>query len=122
MYTRALYLPISYSSLQKKSQYLSDLEALGRASSILSQLPQIVKDIGSFVGFPLIKQLIEHRMRLAKYAEDSLSRHRKIFEEEGEDSKPTLLSKLYNGDMTFVEIRDSAASYIVAGSDTTVGF
>ncbi|KAK8119093.1 benzoate 4-monooxygenase cytochrome [Apiospora kogelbergensis] len=56
--------------------------------------------------------------------QEMLQHHYRVVEEEGEDSKPTLLSKLYRPKLgeeglEFQEIRANAQSYIVAGSDTT---
>jgi cytochrome P450 len=63
---------------------------------------------------------------MGQYAEQSLKRHYRIVDEEGDDAKPTLLSKVYKAGkdgkdgMSFEEVRDNARAYIVAGSDTTV--
>lgn len=115
-------LPRTHICLQK-SQYIEDLQTIAVTGGVLAQIPKRVKDAAYAVGLPLVTKVVEHRKRIAKYADDSISRHYKIVEEEGDDSKPTLLSKLYNNEeMTSVEVRDAASSYIVAGSDTTVGF
>jgi cytochrome P450 len=77
-----------------------------------------------FVPIPFISEATEKRRRIRGYADESIQRHQRIVEEQGDDAKPTLLSKLYNlagtEKLTFAEVSDNASAYIIAGSDTTV--
>ncbi|KAI1877584.1 hypothetical protein JX265_003592 [Neoarthrinium moseri] len=104
-----------------KSQYIRDLETVNRLGGIRVTFPFLVQ-LGHYVPIPFIKAAIENRRRTVEYAEQSVSRHYRIVEEQGEDARPTLLSKLYKaGDdgMSFDEVRSNAMAYVIAGSDTT---
>lgn len=58
-----------------------------------------------------------------KYAEESLTRHQRLVDNDRTNTLPTLFTKLFKGQeeetLPFNEIRDEAMIYIVAGSDTT---
>lgn len=60
---------------------------------------------------------------LRGYAQESLSRYKKLVEENPEKPVPTLFTRLFKGEedesLTFKEIVDAAQTYIVAGTDTT---
>lgn len=81
--------------------------------------------INRFIPLPVLKAGMEIRDRIREYATESLKRHYRQVEEEGDSAKPTLLSKLYRASendtdtLDFVELREDAMSYIAAGSDTT---
>lgn len=77
-----------------------------------------------FVQIPIVSQATEKRRKITGYAQESIERHQRIVDEQGDDAQPTLLSKLYKSagteKLTFTEVRDNASAYIIAGSDTTV--
>ncbi|KAI0192445.1 cytochrome P450 [Astrocystis sublimbata] len=105
----------------EKNQYIRDLETVNKLGGIRVTFPFLVQ-LGHYIYIPFIKAANEHRRRTVKYAEQSIARHYRIVEEEGESAKPTLLSKLYKaGDdgMAFDEVRSNAMGYVIAGSDTT---
>lgn len=105
----------------QKTQYLLDLELVGFYGGLLVTFPTLMK-IAHYLPLPFLRNALASRKRITMYAEQSLQRHYKKVEEEGDSSKPTLFSKLYKAreeGLEFKEVRDSATSYIVAGSDTT---
>ncbi|KAI2613414.1 cytochrome P450 [Hypoxylon sp. NC1633] len=104
----------------EKNQYIRDLESTAKLGGIRVTFPFLIK-LGRYVRIPFIEEAIKIRQRTLDYAEQSIARHYRIVETEGEDAKPTLLSKLYKaGDdgMAFHEVRANAMAYIIAGSDT----
>ncbi|KAF3024104.1 hypothetical protein E8E14_002621 [Neopestalotiopsis sp. 37M] len=105
-----------------KSDYIKNLQDVARVGGILSTFPMLVK-LTRFVPIPFISEATEKRRRIRGYADESIQRHQRIVEEQGDDAKPTLLSKLYNlagtEKLTFAEVSDNASAYIIAGSDTT---
>ncbi|KAI1409987.1 cytochrome P450 [Hypoxylon sp. FL1857] len=109
---------------KEESQYIRDLKYVGFAGGIRATFPTLIK-INRFIPLPVISKGMEMRKRISQYAEQSLERHYKLVEEQGDDAKPTLLSKLYRANendkdtLPFDELRNDAMSYIVAGSDTT---
>lgn len=108
-------------SLQK-TQYIRDLESVNKLGGIRVTFPLLVQ-LGQNVRIPFIRAAIENRRRTVQYAEQSVARHYQIVDEQGEDAKPTLLSKLYKAGeegMSFDELRSNAMAYVIAGSDTTV--
>lgn len=84
----------------------------------------IVKAAASLpIPIPSVRKVLLIATRMLQYADESLQRHYRIVESEGEAAKPTLFSKLYKaGDdgLPFKDVRDNAVVYIIAGSDTTV--
>ncbi|KAF7519363.1 hypothetical protein G7054_g13113 [Neopestalotiopsis clavispora] len=109
-------------ALPQKSEYIKNLQDVARIGGIISTFPILVK-LARFVRIPFISEATEKRRRITGYANESIERHQRIVEEQGDDAKPTLLSKLYNlagtDKLTFLEVRDNASAYIIAGSDTT---
>ncbi|KAI0131911.1 cytochrome P450 [Xylariales sp. AK1849] len=111
----------------EKNEYLEDLQSTAFASGLRVTLP-FLTSMARFIPIPFISQAVAVRERMSRYADESLQRHYRIVEEEGEDIKPTLLSKLYKAGesyksgeegMLFNEIQSNAVAYIIAGSDTT---
>ncbi|XXG96360.1 hypothetical protein Hte_002642 [Hypoxylon texense] len=109
---------------KEENQYVRDLKLIGFAGGIRSTFPFLMK-INRFVPIPVLKVGMEIRDNIREYATESLQRHYRQVEEEGDEAKPTLLSKLYRATekdtdtLDFVELREDAMSYIAAGSDTT---
>ncbi|KAI0834222.1 cytochrome P450 [Hypoxylon sp. FL0890] len=116
----------SFRMLETKtvSQYISDLKSIGFAGAVRATFPTLVK-ISRVIPLPVISKGLKMRQRMSEYAEQSLERHYKLVEEQGDKAKPTLLSKLYRATendkdtLPWDELRNDAMSYIVAGSDTT---
>ncbi|KAI1871900.1 hypothetical protein JX265_005886 [Neoarthrinium moseri] len=89
-------------------------EAVAKLNGLRTTFPFLVK-LSYYVPIPFISEAVNNRKRLLQYSETSLGRHYRIVEEEGEDAKPTLLSKLYKAGedgLSFKEIRANAQSYI----------
>ncbi|KAI4859602.1 putative cytochrome P450 [Hypoxylon rubiginosum] len=109
---------------KEENQYIRDLKSIGFAGGLRSTFPFLMK-INRFIPLPVLKAGMEIRDRIREYATESLKRHYRQVEEEGDSAKPTLLSKLYRASendtdtLDFVELREDAMSYIAAGSDTT---
>ncbi|KAI1396672.1 putative cytochrome P450 [Hypoxylon fuscum] len=109
---------------KEENQYIRDLKSIGFAGGLRATFPFLMK-VNRFVPLPVLSLGMLIRDRIREYATESLKRHYKSVEEQGDDAKPTLLSKLYraseNNDDTldFVELREDAMAYIAAGSDTT---
>ncbi|KAK8090668.1 cytochrome P450 [Apiospora phragmitis] len=109
----------------EKNEYMRNLAAIGSAQSIRISFPIMTK-LSRYLPFPVpfIRKGTEVLDRTQKFATEILQRHYRVVEEEGEEVKPSLLSKLYHpkpGEegLEFHEVRANAQSYIVAGSDTT---
>lgn len=81
--------------------------------------------VNNYIPLPVLKLGPLVRKRMGEYATQSLGRHVKLVEEQGDEAKPTLLSKLYRArdneadTLPFEELLQDAMAYIVAGSDTT---
>ncbi|KAH8658284.1 cytochrome protein [Xylariales sp. PMI_506] len=111
----------------KKNQYLLDLESLGGAVVLFVMFPFLVKLAKAGIPIPIFSTLIAKRERLNDYAQESVERYKRQLQAEPENPKPTLFTKLYkkageglaDGELEDDEIRNEAALYIVAGSDTT---
>ncbi|ORY70424.1 cytochrome protein [Pseudomassariella vexata] len=106
-----------------KTQYIRDLEQIAFASSIRATIPWIYK-LAQWMPFrtPVLTDIAEQAKRTMSYAGQAIKQHYDLVDKQGEDAKPTLFSKLYKAGedgLNFAEIRDNAASYIIAGSDTT---
>lgn len=104
---------------------MRNLAAIGTAQSIRTSFPILIR-LSRYIPFPIpfIRKGTEVLDRTQQSATELLLRHYRVIEEEGEDAKPSLLSKLYHpkaGEegLEFDEVRANAQSYIVAGSDTT---
>ncbi|KAI0901171.1 putative cytochrome P450 [Annulohypoxylon nitens] len=109
---------------KEETEYIHDLKLIGFAGGLRATFP-FLSYVSTFIWVPVISIGMKIRVRIREYATQSLGRHYKLVEEQGDDAKPTLLSKLYkanekDGDMLpFHELREDAMSYIAAGSDTT---
>ncbi|KAI1758847.1 putative cytochrome P450 [Hypoxylon sp. FL1150] len=109
---------------KEENQYIRDLKLIGFSGAIRATFPFLMK-VNNYVPLPVLSLGMQIRDRVREYADESLKRHYRQVEEEGDAAKPTLLSKLYRASdnaadtMDFVAVRESAMSYIVAGSDTT---
>ncbi|KAI1769943.1 putative cytochrome P450 [Hypoxylon cercidicola] len=109
---------------KEENQYTRDLKLIGFAGGIRSTFPFLMK-VNRFIPLPVLSLGMRVRERIRGYATESLMRHYKQVEEEGDNTKPTLLSKLYRASekdtdtLDFDELREDAMAYIAAGSDTT---
>ncbi|KAK7998175.1 hypothetical protein PG989_006215 [Apiospora arundinis] len=109
----------------ERSEYMRTLASVGSSQGIRLAFPTLTR-ISKYIPFPIpiIRKGTEVLAFTRASAAELLRRHYRVVEEEGEDAKPTLLSKLYKpkpGEegLDFEEVRANAQSYIVAGSDTT---
>ncbi|KAI1214358.1 putative cytochrome P450 [Annulohypoxylon truncatum] len=109
---------------KEETQYIRDLKMVGFAGGLRATFPFLTY-ITNYIRLPVISVGTEVRNRLREYANQSLGRHYKLVEEQGDDAKLTLLSKLYRANekdgetLPFHELREDAMAYITAGSDTT---
>lgn len=74
------------------------------------------------IPLPLFREASDSGLRLVRYAEESIQRHKNIVAADPWNAKPTLFKKLYEAGeegMSHTEIVAEARGYIVAGSDTT---
>ncbi|KAI0180748.1 putative cytochrome P450 [Hypoxylon sp. FL1284] len=110
--------------IKKENQYVKDLMYIGPTGGIRATFPFLMK-VNAYIPLPVLSAGMKIRDRLRDYATQSLMRHYQQVAAEGDDAKPSLLSKLYRAreneadTLTFTELRENAMSYIVAGSDTT---
>ncbi|KAI1340199.1 cytochrome P450 [Xylariaceae sp. FL0016] len=116
----------SFNMLESRqiNQYVVDLRNVGKFGAIRGGFPNIVwLAMKLSLPLPIFAEVRRARQRFIDYSLQSIQRHRNLIENEGEDAKPSLLSKLYKAEgdesLSFNELRDSAQAYIVAGSDTT---
>lgn len=108
--------------INQKNQFLEDLAFTNKAGGIRVNFPFLIK-LGQYIPIPVIKDAIVNRERACQYTEQAIARHSQLVEEKGEETKPTLLSKLYKAGedgMSFHEVCNNAVAYVLAGSDTTV--
>ncbi|KAI1809246.1 cytochrome P450 [Poronia punctata] len=108
----------------KINQYAVDLQSAGRIASYRSAFPTLFKYCVRFgLSLPLLEQARGLGIRMRKYAQESLQRHRDVVAEHGVDAKPTLFTKVWVAEetdtITSDEIQNNAQAYIIAGSDTT---
>ncbi|KAL7627817.1 hypothetical protein AAE478_002012 [Parahypoxylon ruwenzoriense] len=105
----------------KKNQYIHDLERLGAFSTLAAEFPRLYT-LSLRFPVPIMKECSAARQRLLLYADLSIARHEKLVEEL-QTTRPTLFTKMWKAEeeeeLSAKEMRDSAQSYIVAGSDTT---
>lgn len=106
----------------KRNHYSTTVEGVARTGAVYTTLYPLHTLI-PYLPIELFKRTRQATLDMLSYAEESLARHRRLVEEDPDNVKPTLFTKLFKakeaGDLTFTEIRDNAVSYIVAGSDTT---
>ncbi|KAI1656562.1 putative cytochrome P450 [Daldinia decipiens] len=109
---------------KEENQYTRDLKTIAFAGGLRSTFPFLMK-ITRYVPLPVLSTGMRIRDRMRGYATQSLARHYKLVEEQGQDAKHTLLSKLYRASeddqdtLPFDELCEDAMAYIAAGSDTT---
>lgn len=98
------------------------MQSVAQAGGVRVTFPFLLP-ISKFVKIPVISEAVANQERLIAYADQSIKRHQKLAENANEKTSNTLFSKLYDqvdgGNLSFIEVRDNAVGYIVAGSDTT---
>jgi cytochrome P450 len=107
--------------LAQKNQYIHDLEGLAKADGLGIVFPNITK-IASYLPLPLFNAAKASKTRLASYAAESIGRYEKLVAAEPDNTKLTLLTKLFNPKeetLRRIDILAAAQGYIIAGSDTT---
>ncbi|KAJ6785951.1 hypothetical protein PWT90_03901 [Aphanocladium album] len=108
--------------LGKKTQYAEDVQRLGVIAAVCSIFPNILPLL-DLLRAPFFKNAFQASQRINIYAEQSLSRHKKLYEEDENSVRNTLFSKVFkaaeNENWQFQEIAGDARTYIIAGSDTT---
>lgn len=76
-----------------------------------------------YLPIPVFQDATKIQYRTFDYAQIALDRHARRVEEQGEDTKPTVFSRLYTAGAedtwSPIEIRNNAQVFIVGGSDTT---
>lgn len=106
----------------KENQYIKDMQSVAQAGGVRVTFPFVLQ-LSKLVNIPVISDAVANQERLIGYADQSIKRHQKLAQDKGDEMKSTLFSKLYDqvssGNLSFVEVRDNAVGYIVAGSDTT---
>lgn len=106
----------------EENQYIKDMQSVAQAGGVRVTFPFLLP-ISKFVKIPVISEAVANQERLIAYADQSIKRHQKLAENANEKTSNTLFSKLYDqvdgGNLSFIEVRDNAVGYIVAGSDTT---
>ncbi|KAI0885103.1 putative cytochrome P450 [Annulohypoxylon maeteangense] len=109
---------------KEETDYIRDLKLIGFAGGLRATFP-FLTFLSNYIWVPVISVGLKVRNKIRDYATESLGRHYKLVEEQGDDAKPTLLSKLYRATendtdtLPFIELREDAMAYIAAGSDTT---
>ncbi|EQB55191.1 cytochrome P450 [Colletotrichum gloeosporioides Cg-14] len=106
----------------EENQYIKDMQSVAQAGGVRVTFPFLLQ-LSKLVNIPVISDAVANQERLIGYADQSIKRHQKLAQDNGDEMKSTLFSKLYNqvsgGNLSFIEVRDNAVGYIVAGSDTT---
>ncbi|KAH8887131.1 cytochrome P450 [Thozetella sp. PMI_491] len=118
----------SFRMLEKgeKDQYITDLEVVAQLGAVRAVAPGVFYFMQRH-NIPTPLKLVNHAKAAGRnfvmYSQQSMERYRRNVERDPANVKPTLFTKLFMGEdagtLTFNEIRDSAQSNIVAGSDTT---
>lgn len=76
-----------------------------------------------FLPLPMFKKVHEANRNLTNYAEESLTRYRRLLDSDPTRVQQTLFTKLFKAEkddnLSWEEMRSEAGSYIVAGTDTT---
>lgn len=83
--------------------------------------PSLVK-LGAYLPLPLFKSTAAAGRRIGFYAYQSTERYKKHLEENPENPKPTLFTKIFDTEKSGLSMEDilyEAQGYIIAGSDTT---
>lgn len=118
----------SYRTLETGSntEYINDLKNTMAASSWFLSFPRFlffIRRIGIPAPIPSLNRAIESKVKMNKYAQESLARYYRTIEDDAENVKPTLFTKLFKAKeedrLTLDEISSNARAYLVAGSDTT---
>lgn len=106
----------------QKTQYAQDIQSLGVIAAICSVVPKILPLL-HILRVPFFTKAIEASQRVGAYAEESLSKHKRLFETDENSVRTTLFSKVFktaeDENWPFHELVGDARAYIVAGSDTT---
>lgn len=88
---------------------------------IRTTFPSLVR-LGAYLPLPIFRKTAAAGKRIGLYAQQSIQRYKKHLEENPENPKPTLFTKIFDigkSGLSESEIRSEAQGYIVAGSDTT---
>ncbi|KAF4848036.1 Cytochrome P450 monooxygenase azaI [Colletotrichum siamense] len=106
----------------EENQYIKDMQSVAQAGGVRVTFPFLLQ-LSKLVNIPVISDAVANQERLIGYADQSIKRHQKLAQDKGDEMNSTLFSKLYDqvsgGNLSFIEVRDNAVGYIVAGSDTT---
>lgn len=110
------------SNEKKKTQYAQDVQSLGIIAAVCSIFPNILPLLG-LLRVPFFTNAFQASQRINIYAEQSLSRHKRLYEKDENSVRTTLFSKVFKAaeeeNWKFNEISGDARTYIIAGSDTT---
>ncbi|KAI0481980.1 cytochrome P450 [Xylariaceae sp. FL0804] len=113
------------------NQYILDLRRLGPLGAVRAAFPRLMRlAIRYRLPIPLLRDAASTTNRITDYTRTSLERHRDLTERHEAAVRPTLLSRLYqradadekveeDDRLRPHELRSTAQSFIVAGSDTT---
>lgn len=105
----------------KPTRYSMDLEMISGLQPIRTTFPSLLK-LGAYLPIPFFKAAAASGKRIGMYAHQSIQRYKKHLEENPENPKSTLFTKMFDiekSGMSESDIRTEAQGYIVAGSDTT---
>lgn len=106
----------------QKTQYAQDVQSLGVIAAVCSIFPNVLPLL-DFFRIPFFTNAFQASQRIDTYAEQSLSRHKRLHQEDEDSVRNTLFSKIFKAaedeNWQFQEISGDARTYIIAGSDTT---
>jgi cytochrome P450 len=106
----------------QKNQYTTDLERTAFFGGLRTTFPALVTLSEFLPILPFFREVVKAGERMLDYADDCLSRYKRLAKADPVNPKPTLFTKLIQDkkqSLSHIEIRAEAQSYIIAGSDTT---
>lgn len=96
------------------------MERVLELQAIRTTFPTLFK-AASYIPLPVFKKAADADKRLQMYAAQSVDRYKDLVAQNASDVQPTLFTKVFDekSSMSYLEIRQEAQGYIVAGTDTT---
>ncbi|KAK3329943.1 cytochrome P450 [Apodospora peruviana] len=108
-----------------QSQYITDLQSIGRAGSIGVAFPGLLPFVAKFPFLRVIPAANKTAMavrRLTTYGQESMARYHRLVSSD-KLVQPTVFTKVFKAEadetLTLDEITHNARAYLIGGSDTT---
>jgi cytochrome P450 len=109
-------------SALKKSRYIKDIEATATIDAIRATFPRL-GSLAAHLPIPMFTEAVKAHQRVLGYTEESINHYYNLLASDPSRARLTVFTKVFQAKeeetLTFREIRNNAAAFIIAGSNTT---